>query len=190
MLIKPLTQRLFRKENIRQIVREWLEEQKTRDLGDKERLTEEIIEHNIEWFEQLFMKSLKKFVTDTRAFYITTVCYNRILEEREDKLTGEYIASLQKKVKYLFLGEINEKEHTLNRKFDSYLCLNTVEGLFYAGEVYKHFKFWGDKGVYGYRVNSAGKKIENREEFCLVPQEANKHLVITEEWSENFIKLE
>ena len=59
MQIKPLTNRLFGKENIRQIVREWLEEQKTKDLGDKKRFTEEIIEHNIEWFEALFMKSLK-----------------------------------------------------------------------------------------------------------------------------------
>lgn len=190
MQIKPLTQRLFRKENIRQIVREWLEEQKTRDLGDKRRFSEEIIEHNIEWFEQLFMKSLKKFVTNTRAFYITTVCYNNILNETEDGLTEEYIASLQKKVKYLFLSEINEKEHTLNRKFDSYLCTITVEGLFYEGEVYKHFKFWLDKGVYGYKVNSAGRKVEDREVFNLVPQEANKHLVIPEEWNENFIKLE
>ena len=43
MQINPLTNRLFGKDNIRQIVREWLEEQKTKDLGDKERLTEEII---------------------------------------------------------------------------------------------------------------------------------------------------
>ena len=186
MTIIPMTNRLFNKDSIRQIVREWLEEQKTKDLGDKERLTEEIIEHNIEWFEALFMKSLKKFVTGTKSFYISTACYKRILENREDKLTEEYITLLQKRVKSLFLGEINEKEHTLNRKFDSYLCLNTVEGLFYKGEVYKYFKFWSDKGVYGYRVNSAGKKIENREEFNLVPQEGNKHLIVE---MDNFKKI-
>ena len=190
MLITPLTQRLFSKENIRQIVRGWLEEQKTKDLGDKKRFTEEIIEHNIEWFEQLFMKSVKKFLTDTRAFYIRTVCYDRILNEKEDSLTEEYIALLQKKVKRLFLGEINEKEHTLNKKFDSYVCVETIDSLFYAGEVYKHFEFWGDKGIYGYRVNSVGRKVEDRKVFNLVPQEANKHLVIPEEWNENFIKLE
>ena len=190
MTIKPLTQRLFGKENIRQIVREWLEEQKTKDLGDKRRFTEEIIEHNIEWFEALFMKSLRKFVTDTRSFYITTVCYNNILNRKEDSLTEEYIALLQYRVKNLFLGAINEKEHTLNKKFDSYLCLETVEGLFYAGEVYKHFRFWGDKGIYGHRVDGTGKKIEDREEFCLVPQEGNKHLIIPEEWKESFIKVE
>ena len=39
MIIIPLTKRLFNKDSIRQIVREWLEEQKTKDLGDKERLT-------------------------------------------------------------------------------------------------------------------------------------------------------
>ena len=177
MQIKPLTHRLFNRDNIRQIVREWLEEQKTKDLGDKRRFTEEIIEHNIEWFEALFMKSLKKFVTDTRSFYITTVCYNNILNGKEDSLTEEYIALLQLRVKNLFLGAINEKEHTLNKKFDSYLCLETVDDLFYAGEIYKHFKFWGDKGIYGYRVDGAGKKIEDKEEFCLVPQEGNKHLV-------------
>lgn len=186
MQINPMTFRLFGKENIRQIVREWLEEQKTKDLGDKERLTHEIIEHNIEWFEALFMKSLKKFVLDTKSFYISTVCYKNILEGKEDEVTEEYIALLQKRVKSLFLGEINEKEHTLNRKFDSYLCLNTVEGLFYAGEVYKHFKFWGDKGGYGYRVNSAGKKIEDREEFNLVPQEGDKHLIVE---MDNFKKI-
>ena len=178
MQIKPLTHRLFNRDNIRQIVREWLEEQKTKDLGDKRRFTEEIIEHNIEWFEALFIKSLRKFVTDTRSFYITTVCYNNILNCKEDSLTEEYIALLQFRVKNLFLGEINEKEHTLNRKFDNYLCLETVEGLFYAGEIYKHFKFWGDKGVYGYRVNSVGRKVEDREEFCLIPQEGNKHLIV------------
>ena len=58
------------------------------------------------------------------------------------------------------------------------MCLETVEGLFYAGEIYKHFKFWGDKGVYGYRVNSVGRKVEDREEFCLIPQEGNKHLIV------------
>ena len=178
MIIIPLTKRLFNKDSIRQIVREWLEEQKTKDLGDKERLTEEIIEHNIEWFEALFMKSLKKFVLDTKSFYISTVCYKNILEGKEDEVTEEYVALLQKRVKSIFLGGINEKEHTLNRKFDSYLCLETVEGLFYAGEIYKHFKFWGDKGVYGYRVNSVGRKVEDREEFCLIPQEGNKHLIV------------
>ena len=178
MQIRPLTVRLFKRDNIRQIVREWLEEQKTKDLGDKKRFTNEIIEHNIEWFEALFMKSLKKFVTDTRSFYITTVCYNNILNEKEDSLTEEYIALLQYRVKNLFLGAINEKEHTLNKKFDSYLCTKTIEGLFYEGEVYKYFKFWGDKGIYGYRVDLAGKKIEDKEEFCLVPQEGNKHLII------------
>lgn len=177
MQIKPITLRLFGKENIRQIVREWLEEQKTKDLGDKKRFSEEIIEHNIEWFENLFMKCLKKFVTDTSSFYITTVCYNNILNGKEDSLTEEYIALLRYRVKNLFLGAINEKEHTLNKKFDIYLCLETVEGLFYAGEIYKHFKFWGDKGIYGYRVDLTGKKIEGKEEFCLVPQEGNKHLV-------------
>lgn len=186
MQIKPLTQKLFGKETIRQIVREWLEEQKTRDLGDKERLTEEIIEHNIEWFEALFMKSLKHFVLDIKSFYISTVCYKNILNDVEDKLNEEYIAFLQKSVKKLFLGEINTKEHKLNHRFESYLCTKTIESLFYEGEVYKHFKFWSSKGIYGYRVDLAGKKIENREEFCLVPQEGGKHLVVSQE---NFIKL-
>jgi len=177
MQIEPLTKRLFGKDNIRQIVRGWIEEQKTKDLGDKQRLTEEIIEHNIEWFEQLYMKSLRKFVTDTKSFYITTTCYNNILNNKEDSLTEEYINLLQKRVKSIFLGEINEKSHSLNKKFDSYLCTETVEGLFYAGEIYKHFNFWGDKGTYGYRLNLAGKRVDKKE-FCLVPQEGNKHLVV------------
>lgn len=176
MIIKPLTQRLFGKENIRQIVREWLEERKLEDVGDRERFTKEIIEHNIEWFENLYMKSLRKFVTDTRSFYITTVCYNNILNSCEDSLTEEYIALLKVRVKSLFLGEINEKEHKLDYTSDSYLCIKTVEGLFYEGEVYKYFKFWGDKGIYGYRVDNSAKKIKT-EEFNLVPQEGNKHLI-------------
>lgn len=192
--IKPLTQRLFGKENIRQIVREWLEEEKIRDLGCKKRLTEEVIEHNIERFEQLFMKALLDFTTYKRSFHITEVCYKNILNKKEDSLTEEYIALLQKKVKRNFLGGVLDFEYErgfkLNHKFDSYLCLDTVDGLFYTGEVYKHFKFWGDKGIYGYRVNSEGRKVEDREEFCLVPQEGNKHLIIPEEWNESFIKVE
>ena len=176
MQIKPITVRLFQRENIRQIVREWLEERKEADIGDRERFTTEIIEHNIEWFENLFMKCLKKFVTDTSSFYITTVCYTNILNNKEDSLTEEYIKLLQKSVKSLFLGKINEKTHKLDYVFDSYLCISTIEGLFYEGEVYKYFKFWNDKGVYGYRVDLARKKIKT-EEFNLVPQEGNKHLI-------------
>lgn len=192
MTIKPLTQRLFGKENIRQIVREWLEQRKKVDVGDNRRFSTEIIEHNIEWFEALYMKALTNFVTDTISFYITKVCYNNILYKKEDGLTEEYIKYLQVKVKDIFLGEINEKEHKLNYKFENYLCTKTIEELFYQGEVYKHFKFYSCdgkiKGVYGYERNLGGKWVENS--LSLVPQEGDKHLIISEEWFCNFEKVD
>ena len=182
MQIKPLTQRLFGKENIRQIVREWLEEKKITDLGCRERLTTEIIEHNIEWFELYYMQSLERFVTDIHSFYITTVCYENILEGRENRLTEEYITLLQKTVKSMFYGKVMtreyDKEFKLNYKFESYLCLETVDDLFYAGEIYKHFPYWGIEGIHGNRVDLSGRIIEDRKAFGLVPQGGGRHLVV------------
>ena len=194
MIIKPLTQRLFGKENIRQIVREWLEENKITDLGCRERLTTEIIEHNIEWFELYYMQSLERFVTDIHSFYITTVCYENILEGRENRLTEEYITLLQKTVKSMFYGKVMtreyDKEFKLNYKFESYLCLETVDDLFYAGEIYKHFPYWGIEGIHGNRVDLSGRIIEDRKAFGLVPQGGGRHLVVPEAYIESFVKIE
>lgn len=189
MIIKALTNRLFGKENIRQIVREFIENARTE--YNQERFAPEKIEHNIEWFEQLYMSSLTKFATDTRSFFITSVCYNKILNGKEDELTEEYIALLRHQVEAIFFGRCGEREHRLNFEFESYLCTETIEDLFYKGEIYKHFDrkhFTYYKGLYGNRVDTEGNRIEEYE-FSLVPQEGDKHLVIPEEWNKCFKKL-
>ena len=189
MIIKPLTNRLFGKENIRQIVREFIENARTE--YNQERFAPEKIEHNIEWFEQLYMSSLRKFTTDTKSFFITTVCYKNILNGKEDSNTEEYIALLRHEVEAIFFGRCGEREHRLNFEFESYLCTETIEDLFYKGEIYKHFDrkhFTYYKGLYGNRVDIEENKIEGCE-VSLVPQEGNKHLIIPEDWIGNFIKL-
>ncbi len=108
MQILPLTNRLFQKDTVKEIVIQWIEEVKSYDLGQREKFTEEVIEKNIELFEKIYLNSLKKFVLDIKSFYVATSCYKRILEGREDKLTEEYIAILQKEVRSNFLDEINE----------------------------------------------------------------------------------
>lgn len=188
MIVKALTNRLFGKENIRQIVRGFIENARTE--YNQERFASEKIEHNIEWFEQLYMSSLTKFVTNTKSFFITTVCYKNILNNTEDELTEEYIALLRCEVEAIFFGRCGEREHNLNFEFESYLCTETIENLFYKGEIYKHFArkhFTYYRGLYGNRVDIDGNRIEEYE-FSLVPQEGGRHLVIPDEWSKHFKK--
>lgn len=189
MKIDPMTRRIFGKENIRQIVREWLEERKIENPYDSIRFREEVLEHNIEWLEQLFMESFRKFVTDTSKFFITTVCYENILNGTEDSLTEEYIALLRKGVSEGFFYHLYEKEYKLDYRFESYLCTKTYEGYFYEGEVYKYMEIRGSKyGTYGMRRDLIGGWVEE-ELFSLIPQGGGRYLVIPEDWKDSFIKV-
>lgn len=190
MKIDPMTQRIFGKENIRQIVREWLEERKKVECGAKRLFTEEIIEHNIEWFEKLFMDKFTDFVTNTSKFFITTVCYESILNGTEDDLTEGYIRYLKHQVNHDFLAYLEyNKKYKLDYRFESYLCTKTYEGYFYEGEVYKYIEISGSKyGTYGMRRDLVGGWVEEQL-FSLIPQGGDRYLVIPEDWKDSFIKV-
>lgn len=174
MQIKPLTQELFGKQNIREVVREWV----------KDYFEKEVIEHNIEWFESLYYSSLRKIVLNTKEFYISEVCYKKLVKGEKSELVEEYKNFLAEKVKDKFFSEIYSKELSTDLVFEEYVCLKTENG-FYEGEIYKYFSFLGDKGVYGYKVDLAGKRIKE-EIFNLVHETGDKHLVVNKE---NFRKL-
>ena len=169
--INPLANRIFAKQNIRQVIREW----------------SVIDEVNIEYYERIFMHSLYKFINWNSP--ISEACYKKILNGKEDKLTETYIKDLQEGVKILFLDE----EHKFSKfEYEEYLCLETIEDLFFYGEVYKfvkkRFERDGTIGTHGCLENLGGERIKTTD-LHLIPQKGNKHLIIPQEWKLKFKKL-
>jgi len=170
--INPLTERLFQKQNIRQILREW-------------NVTDEV---NIEHHERIFMLSLYKHIN--WSFPLSEACYRRILNGKEDKLTEQYIKDLQKGVRMYFFDE----EHKFPKfEYDEYICLETIEDLFFYGEVYKcvkkRFERNGTVGTHGCLENINGEIVKGSKELHLIPQKGERHLIIPEKWKLKFKKL-
>lgn len=172
-------QRLFKKNHAREVLREFFKDQ------NYIRIPEEEMEHNIEWLESVFMRSMISFTTGIHKLFITAVCYRNIVEGKEDSLSDWYVEHLNEKVKNLFLGFSAEKDLKTEFKFEEYLCTKTIPEYFYEGEVYKYFKFRGLKGKYGERQYINGFTVKE-ECLCLVPQGGKHHIVITEDIKDNF----
>lgn len=171
--LNPLTERIFGKENIRQIVREYL--------------PVENIEENIEHYERHFMNALYQYVN--WGMCISKSCYKRILNEKEDDLTEEYITLLKEGVKDNFF---NCQFSFGSLKYNSYFCTETIGDLFFEGEIYKEVlnRFnKGSKGTHGRLENFTGKEIKKVEGLHLIPQKGNKHLIIPNELIGNFKKI-
>lgn len=168
--LNPLTERIFGKENIRQIVREYLPKQN--------------IEENIEHYERHFMYAMYQYVN--WGMYISKSCYKRILNEKEDDITEEYITLLKEGVKKKFL-DCQFSFGSLH--YNSYLCTQTIEDLFFEGEIYKEVlnRFeQGSKGTHGRLEDFSGRIVKKVEGLHLIPQKGNKHLVIPDELMGNF----
>jgi hypothetical protein len=171
--IDPLTKELFGKNNIRQIVREYL--------------PKENIEENIEHYERHFMHCLYYYVN--WGMYISQSCYKTILGGEKDKLTENYITLLRAGVKAKFLDKIFSFG---SLEYNSYLCTETIGDMFFEGEIYKEVlnRFeQGNRGTHGMVEDFEGHLIKKEEGLHLIPQKGDRHVVISDNLLKNFKRL-
>jgi hypothetical protein len=176
-IVNSNTKEFFNKSSIREVVREWFEEIRAKNKS----ITKQDVEENIELLQQCYMKSLHRFVNDSRIMYTSSVYYKKFLNGERDK---EYIDILKANVKRLFLETCLDKNFRLDLRYANYLCLETVEGLFYEGEVYKHLNnvhFFLNRSLYGTR--------EEDVELHLVPDQGKNHYTISAELKHKFKKV-
>jgi hypothetical protein len=173
----PNTKEFFNKDSIREVIRPWFNEVRKNNWS----VSELDMEENIELLQQCYMNSLHRFVNDSRIMYTSQAYYKKFLKGERD---AEYIGILQNNVKRLFLETCLDKSFRLDLRYTKYLCLQTVEGLFYKGEIYKHFDdvhFCLDKSLYGYKEEDA--------ELHLIPDQGRDHYTIDKELKPIFKKI-
>lgn len=178
--VNPLTYKLFNKNSIREIIREWQ--------------PYNFNEENIEMYERTFMSSLCWFIND--GMYTARVLYQDILDGKELKENlKDFYSILYDKVKTKFMSDsVWIHKQLYSRDYETYKCVKTIEGKFYEGEIYKKFKIFkgmreGENGyIVGFNKEEKFNKDITGEEFTLTPQGSLVEMIIPDEYQNYFEK--
>lgn len=163
MLKNIPVKKIFDKNSIREVVREWIPN---------------LNESYIEYYEEFFCESVNYFVYSPKM-KTSEAYYTTILEDKE------YIEIFKKNVHRLFMNKYNEKNILNTNKYESYKCVNTIPGFFYEGEIYKYYLNRYEKN-HGKKINLENKEEKYTDKFNLVPEGGFIHLIVDKD---NFIKV-